>query len=134
MAQREDRSVSMTQLDPLIPLDTPKGPGMAHLVIDYGFEHHLGLGRVHRPDRRVLDVLESAGADAGERDDEAEMTEDGITLMKASDWAKCLDPKGSSADLIAVIENSDWLRNSSEQITFMECIQRAKDLQGWLKR
>lgn len=33
--------MAMTQLDPPIPLDTPKGPAMAHLVIDYGPEHHL---------------------------------------------------------------------------------------------
>ncbi len=29
------------QLNPPIPLDTLKGPGFAHLVIDYGQEHHL---------------------------------------------------------------------------------------------
>jgi hypothetical protein len=29
------------QLNPLIPVETPKGPGMAHLVIDYGPEHNL---------------------------------------------------------------------------------------------
>ena len=31
----------MTQLDPPIPLDTPKGPAYAHLAIDYGQEHYL---------------------------------------------------------------------------------------------
>ncbi len=31
----------ITQLNPTIPLDTPKGPAHAHLVIDYGQEHHL---------------------------------------------------------------------------------------------
>ena len=31
----------ITQLNPTIPLDTPKGKGRAHLVIDYGEEHHL---------------------------------------------------------------------------------------------
>jgi hypothetical protein len=29
------------QLDPIIPLNTPKGKGMAHLVIDYGEGHNL---------------------------------------------------------------------------------------------
>lgn len=29
------------QLNPPIPVETPKGPGMAHLVIDYGIEHNL---------------------------------------------------------------------------------------------
>ena len=31
----------MLQLNPPIPLDTPKGPALAHLVIDYGPEHNL---------------------------------------------------------------------------------------------
>ena len=31
----------MLQLDPPVPLDTPKGPGFAHVLIDYGQEHHL---------------------------------------------------------------------------------------------
>lgn len=29
------------QLDPPIPLNTPKGPGIAHFVIDYGAEFNL---------------------------------------------------------------------------------------------
>lgn len=29
------------QLNPTIPLDTPKGPAKAHFLIDYGQEHHL---------------------------------------------------------------------------------------------
>lgn len=29
------------QLDPPIPLDTPKGRGLAHLLIDYGPEYDL---------------------------------------------------------------------------------------------
>lgn len=29
------------RLDPPIPLDTPKGASMAHLVIDVGTEHNL---------------------------------------------------------------------------------------------
>jgi hypothetical protein len=29
------------QLDPPLPLDTPKGKGLAHLVIDYGVESDL---------------------------------------------------------------------------------------------
>lgn len=31
----------VTQLNPTIPLNTPRGPGLAHLLIDYGEEHHL---------------------------------------------------------------------------------------------
>lgn len=31
----------IVQLNPPIPVGTPKGPGMAHLVIDYGVEHNL---------------------------------------------------------------------------------------------
>lgn len=31
----------MTRIDPPLPLDTPKGPAMAHFLIDYGPEHHL---------------------------------------------------------------------------------------------
>lgn len=31
----------MTRLDPPLPLTTPKGPAMAHFIIDYGIEHHL---------------------------------------------------------------------------------------------
>lgn len=29
------------QLNPPIPLDTPKGPGMAMFLIDYGIEYNL---------------------------------------------------------------------------------------------
>lgn len=29
------------QLNPTIPLETPKGKAMAHFLIDYGEEHHL---------------------------------------------------------------------------------------------
>ncbi len=31
----------MLQLNPPIPLDTPKGPAFAHLAIDYGQEHYM---------------------------------------------------------------------------------------------
>ena len=31
----------MLQLDPPVPLDTPKGPAFAHVLIDYGQEHYL---------------------------------------------------------------------------------------------
>lgn len=31
----------MIQLNPPIPVQTPKGPGLAHLVIDYGPEFNL---------------------------------------------------------------------------------------------
>lgn len=31
----------LTQLNPPLPLDTPKGKALAHFVIDYGPEHHL---------------------------------------------------------------------------------------------
>ncbi len=33
--------MSLLQLDPPLPLDTPKGPALAHIVIDLGVEHHL---------------------------------------------------------------------------------------------
>lgn len=29
------------QLSPFLPMETPKGRGMAHFLIDYGAEHHL---------------------------------------------------------------------------------------------
>lgn len=31
----------ITQLNPTIPLETPKGRGYAHFIIDYGQEHNL---------------------------------------------------------------------------------------------
>jgi hypothetical protein len=31
----------MTRINPPLPLFTPKGRGLAHFVIDYGFETHL---------------------------------------------------------------------------------------------
>jgi hypothetical protein len=31
----------LTQLDPPIPVVTPKGKGLAHVLIDYGAEHDL---------------------------------------------------------------------------------------------
>ena len=31
----------MIQLNPIIPLDTPKGRAMAHFLIDPGMEHNL---------------------------------------------------------------------------------------------
>ena len=31
----------ITQLNPPLPLITPRGKGLAHFVIDYGPEHHL---------------------------------------------------------------------------------------------
>jgi hypothetical protein len=31
----------LTQLNPPLPLTTPKGPALAHAVIDYGCEHDL---------------------------------------------------------------------------------------------
>lgn len=31
----------MIQLNPVIPILTPKGKAMAHFLIDYGIEHHL---------------------------------------------------------------------------------------------
>lgn len=31
----------LLQLDPPIPLDTPKGSALAHILIDYGPEHDL---------------------------------------------------------------------------------------------
>jgi hypothetical protein len=37
----ESRSMSILQLDPPIPVITPKGDGYAHLLIDYGPEYNL---------------------------------------------------------------------------------------------
>jgi hypothetical protein len=31
----------LTQLNPPIPLTTPKGSALAHAIIDYGVEYHL---------------------------------------------------------------------------------------------
>lgn len=31
----------MLRLDPPIPVETPKGPGLAHVLIDYGAENSL---------------------------------------------------------------------------------------------
>lgn len=31
----------MLQLNPLVPVETPKGSGMAHFLINPGSEHHL---------------------------------------------------------------------------------------------
>jgi len=31
----------LLRLDPPIPVDTPKGEGMAHVLIDYGVDHDL---------------------------------------------------------------------------------------------
>jgi hypothetical protein len=31
----------ISQLNPPLPVSTPKGSGLAHLVIDYGPEHNL---------------------------------------------------------------------------------------------
>ena len=31
----------MIQLNPTVPLETPKGKGFAHFLIDYGQEHDL---------------------------------------------------------------------------------------------
>ena len=33
--------MNLLQLDPLIPVVTPKGKAMAHVLIDPGIEHHL---------------------------------------------------------------------------------------------
>jgi hypothetical protein len=33
--------MAILQLNPPIPMDTPKGSGLAWLVIDYGAEHNL---------------------------------------------------------------------------------------------
>lgn len=33
--------MSITQLNPPIPLETPKGQGLAHFLIDYSIEHDL---------------------------------------------------------------------------------------------
>ena len=31
----------LTQLNPPIPVETPRGKGIAHILIDYGIEHDL---------------------------------------------------------------------------------------------
>lgn len=31
----------MLQLNPALPLDTPKGPAYAHMAIDYGQDHYV---------------------------------------------------------------------------------------------
>lgn len=31
----------ITQLNPALPLNTPRGPGLCHFLIDYGPESHL---------------------------------------------------------------------------------------------
>lgn len=33
--------MSLLQLEPAIPVDTPRGKGLAVVLIDYGVEHHL---------------------------------------------------------------------------------------------
>ena len=33
--------MNLLQLNPPIPVITPKGKAMAHVLIDYGMEHHL---------------------------------------------------------------------------------------------
>jgi hypothetical protein len=33
--------MSILQLNPPLQINTPKGKGLAHLIIDYGIEHHL---------------------------------------------------------------------------------------------
>ena len=38
---RTIREGVMLQLNPPIPLDTPKGPAYAHMAIDYSQEHYL---------------------------------------------------------------------------------------------
>jgi hypothetical protein len=32
---------TILQLNPPLPITTPKGEGLAHVMIDYGIEHHL---------------------------------------------------------------------------------------------
>ena len=34
-------AMQIIQLDPPLPLNTPKGSGFAHFIIDYGIEHNL---------------------------------------------------------------------------------------------
>jgi hypothetical protein len=33
--------MSLTRIDPPLPLITPKGKALAHFILDYGFEHDL---------------------------------------------------------------------------------------------
>lgn len=53
--------------------------------------------------------------------------------LTALEWAKCIDLKGGHAHLRSVIENSAWLSTSTEQISFLECLQRARDVDKWLR-
>jgi hypothetical protein len=39
--QKRNPKMSMIQLNPTIPLTTPKGRALAHFLIDNGDEHHL---------------------------------------------------------------------------------------------
>lgn len=43
----------MLQLDPVLPLDTPRGPGVAFMVIDYGAEHSLIFVTVQDDDGQI---------------------------------------------------------------------------------
>ena len=61
--------MTMLQLDPLIPLETPRGKAMAHFVIDYGAEHFMefvcfvdetGECRIYRNDQVRLQRNETA--------------------------------------------------------------------------
>jgi len=45
----------LTQLKPPLPLETSKGPGWAHFVLDYGPEVVFAVGRVHGQGWSVLD-------------------------------------------------------------------------------
>lgn len=43
----------MLQLDPALPVVTPKGKAMAHVLIDYGLEHDLLWVCFQESDRQI---------------------------------------------------------------------------------
>jgi hypothetical protein len=41
MGKRKGDERMMIQLNPPIPVDTPKGSALAHILVDYGIEHNI---------------------------------------------------------------------------------------------
>jgi hypothetical protein len=61
----------LIQLNPPLPLETSKGPGWAHFVIDYGPESALLWVVFMDAGRSLLDGAEFRGADVLQLDDRA---------------------------------------------------------------
>ena len=62
----------MLQLDPALPVVTPKGKAMAHVLIDYGLEHDLLWVCFQEADRQIwtyrnLDVLADSNITFGRK-------------------------------------------------------------------